>query len=189
MQDNLLVASTQTSFSGATVWSLITIFICETAGCKCGAPKQDFQVFAAGVDRLMFQWTFLSNSCPQTIYIHNTRACWHAFDTVALAVEYVWKELCVWLWYFFIGPTDTCIQYTCTCRLYESTFIYDIVWSIHLSIFLFFHLSIFLSLSMYRHTYISIHACIRYVKCRKWWSVSHEKLDCFVFRRPMHTDM
>eukprot|EP00435_Cladocopium_sp_Y103_P070519 s935_g35.t1 len=44
----------------------------RTQRCKYGAPKQDFQVSAALIDKFVFQWTFLSPSIPNHIY--NTRA-------------------------------------------------------------------------------------------------------------------
>ena len=70
------------------------------------------------------------------------------------------KELCVWLWYFLVGPTDTYIHAHADCMNAHSKSInlslslYIYIYNI--SIYLSFSLAIFLSLSMYMHTYISI---------------------------------
>ena len=133
-----------------------TIFICETAGCKYGAPKQDFQVSAAGVDRLMFQWTFLSSNHIYIQYQGMPSIRWLLLWNMC---EKNRKELCVWLWYFLVGPTDTYIHAHADCMNAHSKSI-NLSLSLYIiyniSIYLSFSLAIFLSLSMYMHTYISI---------------------------------
>ena len=158
MQDNLLVASNQTSFSGAAICSFIYIHL-PSSFVKLQAANMEPQSRTSRC-LLLALTDSCSNehSCPQTI----STIPGHAFDTVALAVEYVRKEskraLCLVV--IFPRRSDRYI-YTCTCRLYECTFkkyqsLSLSVYIYNISIYLSFSLAIFLSLSMYMHTYISI---------------------------------
>lgn len=119
MQDNLLVASNQTSFSGAAICSFIYIHL-PSSFVKLQAANMEPQSRTSRC-LLLALTDSCSNehSCPQTI----STIPGHAFDTVALAVEYVRKEskraLCLVV--IFPRRSDRYI-YTCTCRLYECTF-------------------------------------------------------------------
>ena len=103
----------------------------------------------------------------------------HAFDTVALAVEYVRKELWVWLWYFLIGPTIHLLLYMHMQTAWMHIHVYDIVWSIHL----YFTFPSF-------DLYVCIRVCICMYKLNaELFIISHEMLDCFTFRLTDHKDM
>lgn len=100
----------------------------------------------------------------------------HAFDTVALAVEYVRKEskraLCLVV--IFPRRSDRYI-YTCTCRLYEYTFKKYQSLSLYILYIIYQSIYPFLLPSFYIYVYAYIHKYTVYVhvkvECRKWWSV------------------